>query len=213
MCYTQESEVWTQLEQAQPEIMVVNQGMHWLHFLGQGRDNVPGCVIKRWIAFVQWLDEVVLFAEKIGVKILLFKTNNRICADKFRGPYKAANTLYSANDTDALKKCSKIVQSLIPGGGEVANKQDLDNYCQHGAFNNTGSLHMNARLKKCAEGWQQQNENALIYLGIFNDYDVQSCSYTEVKDGRHYHPLNLVRIRLLANTLQCLVQNTSSSTS
>ncbi len=33
---------------------------------------------------------------------------------------------------------------------------------------------------------------------------IQSCNYTEVGDGRHYHPLNLVRIRLLANMIDCL---------
>ena len=30
-----------------------------------------------------------------------------------------------------------------------------------------------------------------------HDSGLQSCPYTDISDGRHYHPLNLVRIRLL----------------
>ena len=39
-------------------------------------------------------------------------------------------------------------------------------------------------------------------LAVFNDQVIQSCRYTN--DGRHYHPLNLVRIRILGNLLGCL---------
>ena len=216
MCYPPDSSVWKKLKQAKPEILVVNQGLHWLHFLGQGRDNVPGCTIKRWIEFEQWLEEVVLFSEKIGVKVLLFKTTNRICIEKFRGHYASSNTLYTANDRETLKQCSVIARSRIPGGIEATPKQDIDNYCQNATFNNRGSLHLNARLKRYVEGWKLRNENkhhaSSLHVGIFNDYGVESCDYSKVRDGRHYHPLNLLRIRLLANTLHCLIQkNTTAS--
>jgi len=40
---------------------------------------------------------------------------------------------------------------------------------------------------------------------VFNDYDVESCEFTKQSDGRHYHPLNLLRIRLLGHMLSCML--------
>jgi hypothetical protein len=44
-------------------------------------------------------------------------------------------------------------------------------------------------------------------MGIYNDRDVETCPYT--RDVIHYHLLNMLRIRLLANHLQYLLYNYS----
>jgi len=48
------------------------------------------------------------------------------------------------------------------------------------------------------------NGDSGMRIVVFNDHDVLTMNYTERADGRHYHPLNLMRIRLLGNYLRCL---------
>ena len=195
-----------------PEILVVNFGLHWLQQYHGGR-NLRGCVVRRWVDYAAWLDEVVWNAERMGVKVLLFKTTNLMCTSKFRGLYDTVNKLYEAGGSEILRRCQDSVRQAVRSDNENISEEDMALYCRKGAFNEAGSSYLNERLYKYVESANAKKEStssnqnrSTMIIDVYNDHDVESCAYTNDMDGRHYHPLNLLRIRLLANTLQCHLQ-------
>lgn len=203
--------IWTRVKQLQPHILVVNFGFHWLHFMGGGRD-VPLCSVQAWLEYGQWLNTVVDVALESGVKLLLFKTTNFICTDHYWGDYSDSEALYARQDPYILSRCKREIQRLMEqhGHGNGQNGQvdlsneDIARYCSKGALDEYGVKDLNHRLLEFVQAKQRVITGSELKMEIFNDHDVQSCQYSEPNDGRHYHPLNLMRIRLLANMIQCL---------
>lgn len=194
------SSVWDRVRQHSPEILVVNFGLHWLH-LTPSR-SVRSCVVERWLEYETFLDNVTRLAVEINAKILLFKTTNLICDDQYYGGLSAANQLYRSKDKDTLQKCHESVNKSFSHSGVVlTDTGSVDSYCQNGTFNEIGSAHLNRRMEKHVREWQAP-EGSNLTMRLLNEHDLQSCSYTN--DGRHYHTLNLVRIRLLGNIINCL---------
>jgi hypothetical protein len=68
-----------------------------------------------------------------------------------------------------------------------------------------GAQYLNQRIHDFVEKYNAQHDcgNGPI-IQIFNDHDVESCDYTTHTDGRHYHYLNMLRIRLFMNQVQCV---------
>lgn len=181
------------LQAMRPDVIVANSGLHWLHFEGQGRD-VDRCSIERWVNYEEWLEEVVKAAEDVEAKELLFKTTNHVCDEKYVGDYASATRLYREGGDITTNRCVKLITK------QLANVSDAGiwAYCTKGTLNSIGVCHLNERLRRFV---QERKKNATVKLRIFNDHDICNCSYTERKDGRHYHALNLLRIRLLGNYL------------
>mmetsp|Transcript_33569 Transcript_33569/g.73962 ORF Transcript_33569/g.73962 Transcript_33569/m.73962 type:complete len:398 (+) Transcript_33569:180-1373(+) len=189
---------WRRIRMYPPKVLVANFGLHWLHFTGQGW-NAEVCDVMRWIKYEEWLEETLRAAEKVGAETLLFKTTNLICAEKYDGEYAQGNKLYMARDKDTLDSCFNDVRGSIPA--EVEDDR-IWSYCYNGTFNEIGAAHLNQRL---VEFVMARRNTTKLKVGIFNDHDIESCSYTGELDGRHYHALNLVRIRLLGNVLKCFL--------
>lgn len=194
------NQIWERVALIRPSIMVVNMGLHWLHFNGRGRD-VAGCVTERWIRYEDFLDEAVKSAQNGGVQILLFKTTNFICSNKYGGQYKKADDLYSTRDENTMKSCKNVTRTVL--SDRNVTDEDIEDYCENGAFNDAGASFLNSRLQRFVHS--KRGSVANMTLAVFNDHDVESCEYTELLDGRHYRPLNLLRIRLLGNILSCLL--------
>jgi hypothetical protein len=215
-------DIWARIRQLQPDILVVNFGLHWLHLIadqGHGR-SVPLCAVQYWLRYEQdWLHQVTQVAMKGRVKLLLFKTTNYMCIDNFGGDYSDAASLYQRQDAYTINRCERELQRKrdyyhnSPGmmssleGLEDAN---LTRYCAKGVLDEYGAKDLNHRLFEFVHEYNMKNNNQQkstghdLQIAIFNDHDTQSCPYSEPDDGRHYHPLNLMRIRLLANMIQCL---------
>jgi hypothetical protein len=199
------STIWQKMiQQHQPTVMVVNMGLHWLHFAGIARDPQP-CVVDRWIHYEDFLQEALdAAASSNTTRLVLFKTTNFICSSKYRGEYAKADQSFSAvNNTNALDKCQQaIAKAASKDRTTVLAEKDIQTYCRHGTFNEVGSDYLNQRLRQFVQQQQQKPSNK-VSISIFNDHDVESCPYTGTSDGRHYHPLNLLRIRMLGNMLAC----------
>jgi len=190
-----------------PDILVVNMGLHWLHFYGLVRDTGPQAIV-RWVHDETWLQQVLDRArDELGIKVLLFKTTNLVCDDKFNGPYSQAVKRYNALDDKTLAVCRNSVRAAFsqPDVHQHITDLQIANYCANGTLSNHGSDHLNQRLRHFVDDLEEQPG---MYVGVFNDHDVQHCNYTKEGDGRHYHTLNLLRIRLLANYLQCASAST-----
>lgn len=196
--------IWNHVLQSRPHILLVNMGLRWLHFMGVGRD-VEDCMAKNWVQYEDFLSRAVDIAREIQAEILLFKTTNYVCDAKFVGKYATATTLYSRADEETLADCRQKIQNTDLG--KSIPEADVSNFCRYGTFNEVGSSHLNARLESFVRRRQSQlvGQKTLLKLDVFNDHDVQSCNYTREGDGRHYHPLNLLRLRLLANQLSCIL--------
>ena len=141
----------------------------------------------------------------MGAKALFFKTTNTICSEKYDGPYSKANGLYAKMDSDTMLDCFnniKFTQTIneLPTSDSLGD-DDIHNYCANATFNNHGSANLNQRLYNFVESNQK---TASLALHIFDDNIIKSCDYTQRGDARHYHPLNLVRIRLLAHLISCI---------
>ena len=204
--------LWERVRQWQPNILVVNAGLHWLHFQGGGRDS-PLTHVRLWTDYEAWLDQVVQLAEEIGTTLLLFKTTNLICERKYVGVYANTSAMIEQERQGKTKptfvqRCVEQLQQLQIEEGEntqVLSKADITKYCQEGTFDEVGVQNLNDRLFRSVQNMINTNAATLnLTISIFNDHDVMSCGYTRVTDGRHYHPLNLLRIRLLANMVQAL---------
>ena len=184
--------------------VIANFGFHWLHFHGAGR-TLSGCEAVKWIHYEQWMQHMVQLAREVGAKILLFKTLNFICSEKYTDEYAEANSVYSAKDdinAHLINQCFQDLRDDIPAD---VGDADVRSYCYNATFNERGSTHLNQRMDVFVkENRVRIKENLGIEIGLYNDHDIESCAYTNTSDGRHYHSLNLVRIRLLGHLLWCM---------
>lgn len=212
--------VYEQITAMRPHVLVVNFGLHWLHLMQVGRD-VPLCYVRAWLTYEDWLASIVLLAQEAGVKLLLFKTTNAVCTDHFWGEYSDGVTLYQNRNVEQTRaKCKRAIQAMVRDhtkmGTTAATKNNNDTllytndnivrYCQRAVLDEYGAKDLNLRLQEFVHNYQAKNANtnSNMTVAIFNDHDIQSCTYATLNDGRHYHPLNLMRIRMLANMIQCL---------
>jgi hypothetical protein len=195
--------IWNRVIHVRPQILVVNFGFHWLHLMGGGR-NVPLCAIRAWLDYEQWLQRVVDVAQQAGVKLLLFKTTNFICTDYYWGDYSDAAALYGRQDAYILSRCKREIERLVEhkNGQMRFSDEEITRYCSKAALDEYGSKDLNHRLLEFVQ--KTQPTLKIMKMDVYNDHDVESCPFSEPNDGRHYHALNLMRIRLLANMIQCL---------
>ncbi|KAL7468100.1 hypothetical protein ACHAXS_008328 [Conticribra weissflogii] len=182
----------------QPDTIIANMGLWFLHFQTLHR-TVGSCVAETWINYEDWLESLVTVAEQSGAKVLVFKTTNFICVEKYVGAFVEANRLYSDLDNAILKACSDDIRA---GASAMTSDIDIENYCMNGTFNDSGSRYLNERLYRFVEK-KQHDSTSRVKLRVLNDHDIQSCKYTPVGNARHYHEMNLARIRLLGNILTC----------
>ncbi|CAB9526689.1 Cyclin-Dependent Kinase [Seminavis robusta] len=81
-------------------------------------------------------------------------------------------------------------------------------YYHDAAFDEHGAQHLNQRTFDLLTKKENEGNNATI--ATFNENDLQSCGYTAIGDGRHYHDLNLIRIRLLEIVIKELFPHIAS---
>ena len=189
--------------------VIANFGFHWLHFHGAGR-TLSGCEAVKWIHYEQWMQHMVQLAREVGAKILLFKTLNFICSEKYTDEYAEAHAMYSSKDSNVrlTNECFQDLRNDIPAD---VGDADVRSYCYNATFNERGSTHLNQRMDVFVkENRVRIKENLGIEIGLYNDHDIESCAYTNTSDGRHYHSLNLVRIRLLGHLLWCMAGGTTT---
>jgi len=275
-----------------PDVVIVNFGMHWFHLLNMYRAyaTVPDAdSIYFWTNYeTEWLDQIMKLLVPMGVKIVLFKTTNRICTDKFKGKLldlvrsfdrtnnpsyptviescRQSVRTYWDNFTESLSSSlrlqekattatdsssivnratfrgiSEAINSKTIGSyganatatatpGPILTDDQINDYCVNGTLDQNGPIHLNERLQRWVDNYNSNRNNnkdldgrddggsppssrsttkrrsnsRLPIVQIFNDNAIQQCSYTPNKDGRHYFQLNLPRIRLLLNQLQCI---------
>ena len=222
------------LRMLRPDIVIFNMGLHWLHFYGHTNmeNNKPTrkgpnlCAVQAWLEYDSFLSSTIELAAAAGATQVYAKTTNFVCADKYDGSYANASAAFSSPDpTVKAATMSNCVHSLLADMGAHAFERQADRdhahaYCRHGVFDNTGASFLNKRLEKMfadrtSSGAGAGADHAYAFkkgaakVVLFNDTAIQACRYTDVSDGRHYHPLNTVRIRLLAN----LIVQTSGNSS
>ena len=156
-----------------------------------------------------------------SIQLVLFKTVNRICTSKYDGKYRRAADLYdkarvqqrqdqTGGDT-VLDRCARQLENKTYQNAENMAYQnisrvEIQQYCREATFDEFGAQQLNRRLQSFVEERQQSSWKTIQTptLALFNDHDLQSCEYTKAEDGRHYHPLNLIRMRVLAHMIQAL---------
>jgi len=195
---------WKHIADRDPEVLVVNMGLHWTHFQAvAGARDVQACQAERWLDYEKdFLQSVLDKARRMpSMRLLLFKTTNYICEDVFNAAFAEANKLYHAKDKATMDSCRTAIQSMLPGRHE----RQIESYCHDGTINEQGAAHLNARLLKFVQ--QLQPEEGNLTVQVFNDHDLESCEYTREGDGRHYHALDLTRLRYLANVIMCYLDD------
>lgn len=186
------------IKKHKPDILVANVGLWLLHFQAMGKSK-PASVAEDWIGYEHWLQDTLAAAESAGVRVLLFKTTNRVCSEKYVGVFASANRLYSMKDNATIRGCFDDI--AIGNTSTILKDEDIMNYCENGTFNDIGSAQLNQRLQEFVE---VNRHNTSLFLHVFDDNAIKSCEYTSTSDGRHFHPLNLIRIRILAHLLFCI---------
>lgn len=110
-----------------PYVIVANIGLWLFHFQQHGLSK-SGCAAETWINYEQWLENMVLAAEEVGVETIVFKTTNFICTDSYGGTYDIANKLYMHNDSGALQDCFSDLRVTTK---ETTSDADILNYCKN----------------------------------------------------------------------------------
>ena len=178
-------------------------------------DGPSECAIKQWLNYEGFIDQAIAAARASGANLIFAKTTNHVCASKFVGDYATASADFSSDDSRIKERThNQCTASLLKDFGgptaEIGQIKDLtpaaaENYCTNGVFDNSGSGYLNDRLLKhifaTNTNAARDRNGSGAHVVLFNDSAVQSCEYTEVGDGRHYHPLNTVRVRMLGNLI------------
>ena len=237
--------MWKQVHTDQPTILVVNYGLDLLHLIGHGHnhDDTLLCTILQWKHYDHFLKEALLTAHKSSsVRLLLFKTTNRVCPGSYAEPWASGVTAYNSPSEKttraAVLHCTTWVHDQIQQQNDaseedwmtVLTNRDIQEYCSMATMDSRGVDYLNQKLEAFVEAfhanqtqhYQQQHHNSNrrvqqqqqeqqshphdphLTVAIYNDHNIQSCDYTEKKDGLHFHSMNLARIRLLGNMIQCL---------
>ena len=179
--------VLSQVSDFRPDVVHLTFGLHWLHFLGAGRD-VDACNVQRWLGYEEWLDTTINAFHAAGAHTIVVKTVNSICDQAYAGNYSRAASLYGKLDPHVLAECESIL-----GRWSIDRSARIE-YCKHGTMTEHGVTHLNQRIVR------HLHSDPRI-AAIVDDAALLSCNYTTQNDGRHYHTLNLVRIRYLATVL------------
>jgi hypothetical protein len=216
--------VWDLIVGRQPDIIVVNWGFHMLHAFELGRD-VQLCNVDQWIHYeTMFLERALQVAiESQTTRLLLFKTNNLVCGERNKYIRKTTEKI-QARDETFLYKCMTALENLLKKQPQIVmypdslqklkdqnpnytqsdihvTRQQMEEYCWNGAFEEGGSRHLHDRLIKFLHNATIPDN---LTVAVFNDHDLESCLYTPQEDGRHYKELNAQRIRLLAHEINCL---------
>jgi predicted house-cleaning NTP pyrophosphatase (Maf/HAM1 superfamily) len=147
-------EAWTSVqERIQPTILVANMALHILHYTNY-RNASPDRVLF-WINYEKvWLQDVMNHIPS-SVKLVLFKTSNRICA-KEKFTEKLLDGYYAYNDKSNMTKYEQIIegcyqtiqsravhqssQELKVAFQNITKKQIIE-YCRHGTFDDYGTCY------------------------------------------------------------------------
>lgn len=190
---------------------------------GHQHDEMPtketqSCAVKKWLTYERFLDDAIEAAKAAGATLILAKTTNFVCSSKFTGAFAQASADFSStNHRTRARTLDLCKTALLADYGYSAGIKGMlkelssaapsmaEDYCLNGVFDNSGSIHLNSRLRehipaaKIVSSGSGGGNFALVT--VFNDNAVQSCRYTNTEDGRHYHPLNTVRVRMLGNLI------------
>lgn len=190
-----------------PKVMLVNIGLHLLHLWNYGRDTNAS---ESWLNYETFLEETIEAAKEAGAELLLFKTTNFVCEDKYASMWKRGGPKYRAHDEQTLTDCFATVREANLDAATVGD-EDVASYCRDGPIIEYGVQKLNARLHQFVteanndmRGHGGAGGSLQLRIAVFNDHDLQSCETTREGDGRHHHPLNLARMRLLGNYIDCM---------
>lgn len=193
-----------------PDIVIANMGFHWIHLCPfsqcPGTEKMGGLMIKNWVHYRDWLQRVYDMAVKTNAKVLLFKTNNFICEDVRTNDWEIWSSRYVNFDAKTIDDCyEQNIKFADPHnssphiGGETFTKDQIYNFCKYGQQTEVGSKYLNQQIEEFVRDKHETDTNSTLTVGIFDDHDVQGC---DTEDGIHHFPEMLMRIRLLANTIE-----------
>ena len=205
-----EEHAFSKIRSFQPDILVANFGIHLFHHSTIRSE----CLVRMWLNYEEWLQEVVKLAEQTKVKLLLFKTTNYICEDRYPPGLREPIML---NKTTYVSICrgwfDDVVKHPPQWGREIYNFTDeqIDRYCWEASGRDANSRLLNQRMRDFVTKIKQKqaaeasvDATSSLRIEIYNDHDMQTCRYTPVGDGSHYRDLFIPRIRLLAHMIHCL---------
>ncbi|CAB9512746.1 Cyclin-Dependent Kinase [Seminavis robusta] len=202
-CHGWKTQVWPKLHVERPDVIVANWGLHMLH---HGIAPKRPCNVHQFIHYEEdWLETVLQVAREVGTKLLLFKTTNYICEERYPKQLQHGLADLAENTSTVVAKCITKIQKSNRRDGEHYNltDDDMHRYCIEGAGTDHNVQLLNDRLRKFVERAQTRVPPGLT-IAVCNDHDMESCPYTRVDDGSHYPKLQLPRIRMLAHMVHCL---------
>jgi hypothetical protein len=162
-------------------------------------------ILWLWANYETWLQSILDLAVQVKAKIVLFKTVNFICEDAFRDAFQRASREYHDQNTTTIERCEAVLMKFVNTNNDTAGDafpvytKDVQSYCRNGAFTERGVRHLNQQIYKFVN---QLDPIEGLVVGVFNDHDVESCPYTTEGDGRHYHSLNLLRLRSMSYVIR-----------
>ncbi|KAL3933514.1 MAG: hypothetical protein SGBAC_010367 [Bacillariaceae sp.] len=209
-----------------PDVIIFNAGMHLLHLAPMR--SLRHDTFASWIQYESLLDSLLQVGLDSGASAaLIAKSTNKICSEKLPTDMKRYTKSYHHKTQNAQKECRNSIETqgkdLQDAGGPnitVLSDSQIEEICELGTFDENGSFFLNARMSKWVNQMQTEKTKELARddddggcstktsctrsrLQYFNDHDIESCEFTEERDGRHYPKLSLVRLHLLAILLDC----------
>ena len=207
--------VWPEIRKYRPDVLVANWGIHMFHHGHAYPKSL--CLVDQFLRYQEWLQTVLNLAKEVGTKVLLFKTTNRICPEKYPQLLQDGVAL-QRNDTKAfMHNCVSTLERIMndpmapehailapnSSHGYYFIKSELYHYCWEAVGGDEAAQRLNRHMKKFIAKAQQDPSNENLTIALYNDHDMERCEYTTENDGSHFW-LHYPRIRLLSHMIQCL---------
>jgi hypothetical protein len=225
-----------QAQQEVVDLVVFNVGLHLFHLIGDKTKNIKGRnsgpeEYRTWIHYDLYIKNIIKLLSKRKPKIILMKTTNRICEDKFNMSWLELSKKYNSNNNETINYCVDHVTNKLKEEEEKRSKtststtnnnnnnnitktktktkttaiittNQIKKLCQYGTMTSKGSNYLNERMKNIINDIKN-NDNEFISSNItLGIYNDHDVQSCELTDdGRHYYKTVLSRINLLANTL------------
>ena len=198
---------WDWQFKQRPDILVAHYGLHLLHSgTATPKDGLNLCRAHQFVHYEEdFLERVLKLALEAGTKLLLFKTNNLMCFDKWMG--RGGLDPFLKNDPAFFSECRDDLQRKLNVNNPTnvtLTTADMDLYCKEAAFTDKALQYLNAKTLAFVEKAKARlPPDSPLVIDVFNDRDIMSCQYTQMGDGFHYAPLQMPRIRMLAHQINC----------
>lgn len=186
------------LRWANPSILFINWAAHWYHTIGFGTFLPAACVVRHWLSYETFVEDLIRSAHAANVSRIFWKSSSRVCPGQWTMDESIAwQHYYDADASNASLYAPCEAQLLSDGYGFTPDESR--HYCWNATFTDHGAHVLNLRARAAIA--KVQIELPSVSVHYFDDRALQRCDLAYNMSIHHNREDLLMRIRALGNQL------------